>query len=74
MIKAGPYRMMLEFEHASYGSLEVEGDRAAQRVTLVGSEEVVSFVFLLARQSGPLCQGCWMTEGVVVVPEAGRAA
>ncbi len=74
MIKAGPYRMMLEFEHASYASLEVEGDRAAQRVTLVGSEEVVTFVFLLKRQAGPLCQGCWMTEGVVVVPEAGRAA
>jgi len=74
MIKAGPYRMMLEFEHAAYGSLEVDGDGAAQKVTLVGHEDVVTFVFLLKRQRGALCQGCWMTEGVVVVPGAGRSA
>ncbi len=74
MIKAGPYRMMLEYEHASYASLEVDGDRAAQKVTLVGHEDVVTFVFLLERQGGALCQGCWMTEGVAVVHEAGRPA
>ncbi len=68
MIKTGPYRLMLEFEHARYAPIKVEGARAAQGVVLVGRREIRRYVFLLQRQSGPICKGCWMTEAVMVVP------
>lgn len=68
MIKAGPYRLMLEYERASYPPARVEGNRAVQRVTLVGRRQIRSYDFLLQRQTGPPCDGCWMTEAVVVVP------
>lgn len=74
MIKAGPYRLMLEFDRASYGPMEIRGDRAAQRVTLVGSDDVRTYVFLLGRQKGPPCAGCWMTEAVMVVPAPAQGA
>ena len=68
MIEAGPYRLMLEYTHASYAPARVEGARAVQRVTLVGSQEIRTYDFLLERQTGPPCEGCWMTEAVIVVP------
>ena len=68
MIKAGPYRLMLEYERASYTPTRVEGNRAVQRVTLVGARQIRSYDFLLQRQKGPPCDGCWMTEAVMVVP------
>ena len=68
MIKAGPYRLMLEYERASYTPARVEGNRAVQRVTLVGPRQIRSYDFLLQRQTAPPCDGCWMTEAVMVVP------
>ncbi len=68
MIKAGPYRLMLEYERASYTPTRVEGNRAVQRVTLVGARQIRSYDFLLQRQTAPPCDGCWMTEAVMVVP------
>lgn len=68
MIRAGPYRLMLEYERASYTPVRVEGNRAVQRVTLVGRRQIRSYDFLLQRQTGPPCDGCWMTEAVMVVP------
>ncbi len=73
MIKEGPYRLMLEFEHASYMPTIVEGAHAVQRVTLVGRREIRSYDFLLQRQTGPPCEGCWMTEAVIVVPGMEKA-
>lgn len=73
MIKAGPYRLMLEYEHASYSAIRVEGVHALQRVTLVGRREVRTYDFLLERQTGPPCEGCWMTEAVIVVPGPEKA-
>ncbi len=72
MIKAGPYRLMLEYERASYTPTRVEGNRAVQRVTLVGPRQIRSYDFLLQRQTGPPCDGCWMTEAVMVVPGTER--
>lgn len=72
MIKAGPYRLMLEFEQAHYAPVKVDGARARQGVTLVGRGEIRSYVFILERQSGPTCKGCWMTEAVIVVPGMGQ--
>lgn len=73
MIEEGPYRLMLEFEHASYMPTLVEGVHAVQRVILVGRQEIRSYDFLLQRQTGPPCEGCWMTEAVIVVPGMEKA-
>lgn len=73
MIKAGPYALMLEFERASYLPIRVEGPRAVQRVTLVGTREIRTYDFLLRRQVDPPCEGCWMTEAVIVVPGVEKA-
>jgi hypothetical protein len=71
MIKAGPYRLMLEFERASYKPIVIEGVHALQRVTLVGRRQIRTYDFLLRRQAGPPCEACWMTEAVLVVPGVG---
>jgi hypothetical protein len=72
MIKAGPYRLMLDFEYASFTPIVVEGVYAVQRVTLVGRQEIRTYDFLLRRQTGPPCEDCLLTEAVVVVPGVGE--
>ncbi|MDX1512826.1 MAG: DUF4864 domain-containing protein, partial [Gammaproteobacteria bacterium] len=41
MIKQGPYRPMLDYRRVLYSPVEIEGDRAAQKVTLISDERVV---------------------------------
>ena len=65
MIREG-YGDMLGFAAAEYDLIRVEGDRAAQRVTLVQPDgRRVAYVFGLSRQRGGDCDGCWMTDAVV---------
>lgn len=70
MIKDGPYALMLRYRSAELAPVEVRGDAALQRVTLVGPTEVVTYLFVLARQGEAdcpgCCPGCWMTEAVLV--------
>ena len=64
MIRQG-YGDMLGFAAAEYDPVKVEGDRAAQRVTLVQADgRRVAYVFGLSRQRGGDCDGCWMTDAV----------
>ena len=66
MVKGPVYGDMLGFESAEYGVMRVEGDLAAQRVTLVQSDgRRVRYVFGLSKQTGGDCAGCWMTDSVV---------
>ena len=66
MVHGPAYRDMLGFERAVYGQIRVEGDRAAQEVTLVQPDgRRVAYVFGLSRQSGGAYDGCWMTDAVV---------
>ena len=66
MVHGPAYRDMLGFERAVYGRVRVEGDRAAQEVTLVQPDgRRVAYVFGLSRQWGGACDGCWMTDAVV---------
>ena len=66
MVHGPGYRDMLGFESAEYGPIRVEGDQAAQEVTLVQPDgRRVTFLFGLSRQSGGEYNGSWMTDAVV---------
>ena len=73
MIEGG-YADMLTFARAEYGELRVDGEQAAQRVTLVQPDGARSaYVFGLSRQRGGACNGCWMTDAVMPIePPAPR--
>lgn len=69
MVKGPVYGDMLDFERAEYSDIALEGDRAAQRVTLVQDDgQRVAYVFTLSRQVGGAYDGCWMTDGVTRRP------
>ena len=69
MVKGPVYGDMLGFARAEYGEIALEGDRAAQRVTLVQDDgSRVTYVFTLSRQAGGEYDGCWMTDGVTRRP------
>lgn len=72
MIKNGPYSPMLRYRKIVYAPVRIEGDRAAQHVTLIGEQGVFDFVFLLSRQRRAPCEGCWMTDAVTLLPAAGQ--
>lgn len=65
MIKQRPYSLMLAYDNAAYHPLEIIEGRARQRVTLVGSGDVVAYEFYLSRQTDGVCTGCWMTDAVI---------
>ncbi len=75
MLKTAPYKPMLNHLNVDYGPMERRGDMARQRVTLVAaSGATVTYVFILARQVGDPCDGCWMTEAVLVDREGFKGA
>ena len=66
MVHGPAYRDMLGFERAEYGPVGVDGDQAAQEVTLVQADgRRTTYLFGLSRQSGGRYDGCWMTDAVV---------
>ena len=71
MIQQGPYGLMLAYDNVSYHPIEVQADRARQRVTLVGAGLVIDYEFYLSRQHDGACQGCWMTDAVVAKRPSG---
>lgn len=69
LVKGPVYGDMLGFARADYGEIAVDGDRAAQRVTLFHDDgRRVTYVFGLSRQDGGPYDGCWMTDSVVRRP------
>ena len=65
MIKTG-YADMLTFDRAEYGALRIEGDVAAQEVTLVQADgRRTTYLFGLSRQTTGEYEGCWMTDTVL---------
>ena len=69
MIKASPYRAMLNAKKIEYGKLILVDAEAAQEVRVQGVHgEDVTYVFFLRRQISKPYEGCWMTEAVVVKP------
>ncbi|MEM6785518.1 MAG: DUF4864 domain-containing protein [Bacteroidota bacterium] len=73
MVKGPVYGAMLGFERAEYGEIQVQGNQAAQRVTLVQRDgQRVSYLFGLSKQTGGEYDGCWMTDAVLREPEPAR--
>ena len=73
MVKGPIYGDLLDFAQADFGRIAVDGDRAAQRVTLTHDDgRRAVYVFALSRQDGGPFDGCWMTDGVArrPLPEA----
>lgn len=66
MMKDGVYRLMLEYRDAEYDPVEIVGNRARQRVTLISTTRAIAFVFYLSKQQHESCDGCWMTDAVAV--------
>ncbi len=65
LVKNRGYRDLLDHREARYGELVVDGDRAAQRVTLTTLDyRQVEYVFFLSRYDTESCHGCWMTDAV----------
>ena len=68
LVKNPLYRAMIGFERAELGIMRFAGEIAQQRVTLHHrGGETAAFVFTLSRQRGGVCDGCWLTDGVLRV-------
>jgi hypothetical protein len=66
MVKNPIYGLMLNHVRAELGPSLVVGDRAQQRVTLVGADGAAAhYVFSLSKQSDPPYADCWMTDAVM---------
>lgn len=69
MINNPLYKPMLNHQSARYGPIEISGDHATQRVTVIDAKgQAITYVFSLSRQTKPPCMGCWMTDSVTVEP------
>ena len=69
LVKNPVYRPMLNHKLAEYGPMEISGDVATQRVTIIERNgQATVYVFSLSKQNGPGCKGCWMTDSVGVLP------
>lgn len=66
MIRQGEYRLMLSYREAEYAPVEIQGERARQRVTLYGATQTTTYTFLLSRQTDVPYENCWMTDAVFV--------
>lgn len=66
MVKGPAYGDMLNHISAQIGQPEVTGNRAQLAVILVTADaRRVGYLFVVGRQQGGDCPGCWMTESVV---------
>src|SRR5262245_17073737 len=69
LVKDPVYRPMLNHKLAEYGPMQITDGVAAQRVTIIESNgQATVYLFALSKQSGPSCEGCWMTDSVSIVP------
>jgi len=68
LVKLPPYDALFAGRAEHYGSLAVAGDRAEQAVGFRIQGGAVWFRFIVSRQTGGRCAGCWMVDGVVPMP------
>jgi hypothetical protein len=69
LVRTPAYRPMLNHKTAEYGQVIISGETATQRVTIIERNgQAAVYLFTLSRQNLPNCDGCWMTDGVTIVP------
>ena len=65
MVHNPQYEPMVNHRSAQYENAWIEGDRAGLDVILLSEDgRFVGYKFMLSRQLGGSCDGCWMTDGV----------
>lgn len=69
LLKSPDYRPMLNHKTAEYDSLEISGDAATQKVTIIDPNGKANlYIFKLSKQTEGDCKDCWMTDSVIFVP------
>jgi len=69
MLRAA-YPELLGHRSAHYGELLIEDGAAAQAVEIIAADgHGHRYVFMLSKQAGGDCTGCWLTDGVVNASE-----
>jgi hypothetical protein len=67
IMKSPFYRPMLNHLAVEYETVEIHGNRARQKVTLIGKGGLkVKYVFYLSKYLNETCSGCWMTDVVTI--------
>jgi hypothetical protein len=71
LVKSPAYRPLIGHRRAAPGPMRVRGRDASQEVSVTAADgEELSYVFSLTRQpAGAPFAECWMTDGVVLMPE-----
>ena len=65
MVHSPQYEPMVNHRGAQYENVWIEGDRAGLDVILLSKDgRFIGYKFILSRQLGGACDGCWMTNGV----------
>lgn len=60
------YQSLLNFRQYGLDDIEIKGDKALQKVTLIDAEDQPAvYYFQLSRQQEAPYTDCWMTDGVV---------
>lgn len=73
MIREG-YPEMLGHTASTLKPTVIQQDEAVQPVELTAADgKVYYYLFLMSRQSEPDCDGCWMTDSVLVQPAESEA-
>lgn len=66
-INGEAYRPMLNHNTIEYEEIRVVGDQAAQRIAIATEDgSIVVYVFVLSKQQGVECSGCWMIDAVYI--------
>jgi hypothetical protein len=76
LVKSAAYRPLLGHRRAARAPIRVVGDEAFEEVTITSAAgEELTYLFSLTRQpAGARNAGCWLTDGVVLVPARDRPA
>jgi|GEM_PF-1456430 len=73
IVRSPQYRVMLNHRNSEVGPVTIDDDIAQLPVHLIGrSGEEVVYIFILSRQKQGENVGCWMTDGVITVPNLRR--
>jgi hypothetical protein len=67
MVRSEPYSILIDRDEALIGAPQFSDGFARVFVTVVRKRKLVSFVWVLSRQSTPPFVDCWMTEGVFLL-------
>ncbi len=66
LVKNQTYQSLLNFRQYGLDDIEMKGDKALQKVTLIDTEGMpVVYYFQLSLQQEEPFDDCWMTDGVV---------